>query len=151
MIMKKALLIILLLLFIVPLLVGLVAITANCDTVTNISAIMIGFIAGILVILGIKLLDKIKIDDPVGAWPVHGLCGVWGGIATGLFGEYSLGIQFLGSVLIPLWSFSTMIIIFYILKLVGILRVNEKDEMRGLDITEHGEEAYYGFQLFITQ
>ncbi len=71
-------------------LAGLVGITANCDAVTNTQAIMIGMVAGVLVILGIQLLDRLKIDDPVGAWPVHGLCGIWGGIAAAIFGGYSL-------------------------------------------------------------
>ena len=77
-------------------LAGLVGITANCDAVTNLESIVIGGVAGVLVVAGILLLDKLRIDDPVGAFPVHGMCGVWGGIATGIFGDYSLGTQILG-------------------------------------------------------
>ena len=91
-------------------------------------------------------------DDPVGAFPVHGLCGIWGGIATGIFGRYeneagemvryALGTQILGSIVIPLWAFGTMALIFYGMKAVGILRVSPEDEQAGLDVTEHGMHAY---------
>jgi len=136
-------------------LAGLVGITANCDGVTNTEAIAIGAVAGVLVVLGVKLLDKLKIDDPVGAFPVHGLCGVWGGLATALFGSYDLGTatwkaQIIGSLAIPIWAFVTMFILFKILKSIGMLRVSREEELRGLDIGEHGEEAYNGFQIFTT-
>lgn len=136
-------------------LAGLVGITANCDGVTNVEAIIIGAVAGALVVGGVKLLDALKIDDPVGAFPVHGLCGVWGGIATALFGSYSDGYgnwtaQIVGSIAIPLWAFITMGALFLVLKAVGILRVSKDEELRGLDIGEHGEEAYNGFQIFTT-
>ena len=72
-------------------LAGLVGITANCDTVTNFESIIIGAVAGVLVVLGMELLERLKLDDTVGAWPVHGLCGIWGGIAVGIFGDYALG------------------------------------------------------------
>jgi Amt family ammonium transporter len=123
-------------------LAGLVGITANCDSVTNIEAIIIGAVAGVLVLLGMKLLEAVKIDDPVGAWPVHGLCGIWGGVATGIFGDYNLGVQVLGSVVIPVYAFVTMFILFMILKAIGLLRVSEEDEMVGLDLSEHGSSAY---------
>jgi Amt family ammonium transporter len=136
-------------------LAGLVGITANCDGVTNVSAIIIGAVAGILVVFGVKLLDKLRIDDPVGAFPVHGLCGVWGGIATALFGSYGEGVatwkaQIIGSIAIPVWAFLAMFILFSILKAIGMLRVSKEEELRGLDIGEHGEEAYNGFQIFTT-
>ena len=136
-------------------LAGLVGITANCDGVTNVEAIVIGAIAGVLVCLGVKLLDKLRIDDPVGAFPVHGLCGIWGGIATAIFGEYSDGYgnwmaQIVGSIAIPVWAFICMFILFSILKATGMLRVSREEELRGLDIGEHGEEAYNGFQIFTT-
>ena len=138
-------------------LAGLVGITANCDSVTNVSAIIIGAVAGILVFLGVKLLDLLRIDDPVGAWPVHGLCGVWGGIATWIFsnadmpgGKHEMIPQLVGSVVIPIWAFGTAFIMFSILKAVGMLRVSKEEELRGLDIGEHGEEAYSGFQVFTT-
>ncbi|WP_372847026.1 ammonium transporter, partial [Pontiella sp.] len=102
---------------------GLVGITANCDGVSNVEAILIGAVAGVLVCLGVKLLDKLKIDDTVGAFPVHGLCGVWGGIAVALFGSYdgcssqAIGeygnwvAQLTGSIVIPIWAFVTMFIL----------------------------------------
>lgn len=135
-------------------LAGLVAITANCNGVSNTSAVIIGLVAGVLVVAGVRLLDLLKIDDPVGAFPVHGLNGVWGGIATGIFGnpavleKLNLGTQILGSLVIPAWSFVTMLILFLILRAVGLLRVTREEELRGLDIGEHGEEAYDGFQIF---
>jgi Amt family ammonium transporter len=118
---------------------GLVGITANCDSVTNFEAIIIGLVAGVLVVLGVSLLNRFKIDDVVGAWPAHGLCGVWGGIATGIFGGYNLGVQILGSLVIPAWAFITMFLLFVILKKSGMLRVSRDHELAGLDISEHGE------------
>ncbi|MCB0174923.1 MAG: ammonium transporter [Anaerolineae bacterium] len=127
-------------------LAGLVGITANCDTVTNVSAIIIGLVAGILVVVGMMLLEKLRIDDPVGAWPVHGLCGIWGGLATGIFGiGQSLGPQIIGSIAIPLWAFVTCFILFSAIKAAGILRVSEEEELEGLDITEHGTINYPEF------
>ncbi len=123
-------------------LAGLVGITANCDAVTNLESIVIGAVAGVIVVAGILLLDKLKIDDPVGAFPVHGMCGVWGGIATGIFGEYELGTQLLGSLVIPLWAFGTMSVLFLALKAIGLLRVGPEEEQAGLDISEHGMHAY---------
>ncbi|MDH5717651.1 MAG: ammonium transporter [Spirochaetia bacterium] len=129
-------------------LAGLVGITANCDAVSNVSAILIGLIAGFIVVFGIKFLDKLKIDDPVGAFPVHGLSGVWGGIAAGIFGGKDLTAQIIGSIAIPVWAFISMFAVFYIIdKIIG-LRVTREEELKGLDITEHGEEAYSGFQVF---
>jgi len=124
-------------------LAGLVGITANCDCVSNYEAILIGAVAGVLVVGGVILLDKLQIDDPVGAWPVHGLCGVWGGVATGLFGaEKVLWVQCLGSLVIPVWAFVTMFGLFFVRKLVGQLRVTPEEEQEGLDISEHGMHAY---------
>ena len=141
-------------------LAGLVGITANCDQVSEISALIIGAVAGTLVVLSIILLDKLKIDDPVGAFPVHGVCGVWGGIATGIFGtampviedadgaevilnrvEY-IGVQCLSTLVICVWAFLTMFALFFALKAIGLLRVSPEDEQKGLDISEHGLEAY---------
>lgn len=131
-------------------LAGLVGITANCDSVSNAAAIVIGAVAGVLVVCGVKLLDKLRIDDPVGAWPVHGLCGVWGGIAAWIFGGHPMVAQLVGSVVVPLWAFATMFGLFSLLKALGMLRVSRDEEWRGLDIGEHGEEAYHGFQIFTT-
>ena len=129
-------------------LAGLVGITANCDSVTNLSAIIIGAIAGVLVVVGMILLEKMRIDDPVGAWPVHGLCGIWGGLATGIFGGaagHTIGAQIIGSIAIPVWAFVTAYVLFMILKAAGILRVSEEEELEGLDITEHGTINYPEF------
>ena len=132
-------------------LAGLVGITANCDSVTNIESIIIGVVAGFLVVGGIMLLEKLKIDDPVGAWPVHGLCGIWGGIATGIFGGHQIVAQVIGSLVIPIWAFFTMFLLFYALKSLDLLRVSEEEEIIGLDISEHQEEAYAGFQIFTVE
>jgi len=128
-------------------LAGLVGITALPDGVTNMESIVIGAIAGLIVFGGTKLLESLKIDDPVGAFPVHGLCGVWGGIAVAIFGDYgeetgSFGAQLTGSIVIPIYAFVTMFILFFILKTVGMLRVSEEEEMVGLDLSEHGSSAY---------
>ena len=85
------------------------------------------------------LLQRLKIDDAVGAWPVHGLCGIWGGVAAGIFGEHALGPQILGSVAIPAWAFVTMFTLFWCLRQMGVLRVTREEELEGLDIAEHGE------------
>jgi Amt family ammonium transporter len=128
-------------------LAGLVGITALPDGVTNGEAIVIGAVAGLIVVGGIKLLEILKIDDPVGAFPVHGLCGLWGGIAVAIFGDYgdetgTWAAQLTGSLVIPVYAFITMFILFSILKAVGLLRVSEEDEMVGLDLSEHGQSAY---------
>jgi Amt family ammonium transporter len=132
-------------------LAGLVGITAGCDSVTNGESIIIGLIAGLLVVLAILFLEKMRIDDPVGAWPVHGVAGVWGGLATGIFGDHSLVAQLIGSIVIPLWGFLTMYGLFGLLKAFNLLRVSETEEIRGLDISEHQEEAYAGFQIFTAE
>ncbi len=123
---------------------GLVGITANCDQVTLPHAMLIGAIAGVIVVLGVVLLEKLRIDDPVGAFPVHGLCGVWGGIATGLFGfkDPSLWVQTYSTLIVCAWSFFTMLAVFGALRALGILRVSPEEEQAGLDISEHGMHAY---------
>lgn len=124
-------------------LAGLVGITANCDCVTNSESLLIGSIAGILVMLAIIALDKLRIDDPVGAFPVHGVCGLWGGIATGIFGEgKDLIAQLMGSVSIASFAFIMMFILFHFLKAIGQLRVSREEEIEGLDVHEHGMKCY---------
>ncbi|WP_145266506.1 ammonium transporter [Calycomorphotria hydatis] len=128
-------------------LAGLVGITANCDGVDNNEAMIIGAVAGVLVVLGILLLDKLKIDDPVGAWPVHGLCGMWGCLAIPIFADYGAETggwqpQIIGTIAYCAWAFITMFILFFILKTVGFLRVTPEEEEKGLDISEHGMTAY---------
>ena len=148
-------------------LAGLVAITAPCAFIEPWAAIVIGAVAGIIVILGIVLLDKFKIDDPVGAVPVHALNGIWGTLAIGLFGQKTLGIannglfyggglkqigiQALGVTSVIIFVLVSMGIVFVLIdRLVG-LRVSREEELKGLDIGEHGMESYSGFQIFITQ
>lgn len=134
---------------------GLVGITANCDGVTNLEAIMIGAVAGVIVVGAIIMLDKLRIDDPVGAFPVHGVCGMWGLIACAIFGsgEYwggpSEGVvfgnwaaQLTGMCAIGAFSFVMMFALFSLLKAVGFLRVSPEEEEKGLDISEHGMSAY---------
>lgn len=133
-------------------LAGLVGITANCHCVSFYSAIVIGSIAGVIVVLATVLLDKLQIDDPVGAFQVHGACGMWGGIATGIFGipelagfsdaPLSLTTQIVGTLAIGGWAFGTSLIMFFGLKAIGLLRVPAEEEIEGLDITEHGMYAY---------
>jgi Amt family ammonium transporter len=124
-------------------LAGLVGITANCDCVTNYEALIIGAVAGALCLLAVVLLDKLKIDDPVGAFPVHGVCGVWGGIATGIFGDgKDLVTQCIGTGACVAWSVVAMGIVFFGLKAIGLLRVPAEEEIEGLDMVEHGQMAY---------
>jgi ammonium transporter, Amt family len=125
-------------------LAGLVGITANADMVSNVSAMIIGGIAGVLVVAGMMLLERLKIDDTVGAWPVHGLCGIWGGLAAGIFGTAPIVAQFIGVLAYSIWSFGTMFILFSILRAVGNLRVTAEEEKEGLDVVEHGMVAYTG-------
>ena len=130
---------------------GLVGITACCDAFTNMSSILVGAIAGAIVVAGVLLLDKLKIDDPVGAFPVHGLCGVWGCMALGILpnahlssGATTFGIQAIGTISICAWAFVTMSIVFAVLKVAGVLRVSAEEETSGLDVSEHGMRAYSG-------
>jgi Amt family ammonium transporter len=128
---------------------GLVGITACCDCMALPMSIVVGAVAGGVVVAGILLLDKLKIDDPVGAFPVHGLCGIWGCLAIGLLPNShlaaettSLQVQLVGTFSIVIWSFGTMFALFTALKAIGILRVSEADEQKGLDVSEHGMQAY---------
>jgi Amt family ammonium transporter len=142
-------------------LAGLVAITAPCDGVSPMGAIAIGAIAGILVVLSVMFFDHVlKVDDPVGAVSVHGVNGLWGTVSFGLFamdgglfyggGFKLLGVQFLGAATGFIWAFGLGLILFNILKKTVGLRVSEEEELKGLDIGEHGMEAYSGFQIFTT-
>lgn len=140
-------------------LAGLVGITAGCFVVSNTSAIIIGAIAGVLVVLSVEFFDKVlHIDDPVGAISVHGVCGVWGTLAVGLFGDLDLlgaatrggqiMTQLTGIIAVFAWVVIAAGILFFVIKKTAGLRVTEKEELRGLDIDEHGSEAYAGFQIF---
>ena len=155
-------------------LAGLVAITAPCDVTDGLGAIIIGFVAGLLVCFGVWLLDyKLHIDDPVGAVAVHCMNGIWGTLAVGLFATntapgYSianangeelvglfygggfelLGLQFIGFISVAAWAVITMIIVFLIIKAIFGLRVSEEEEIIGLDVKEHGlPSAYAGFSI----
>ena len=130
-------------------LAGLVAITAGCDTVSNYSAIIIGLIAGILVVFSVEFFDKVaKIDDPVGAISVHGVCGFTGSILVGVFSpEYTLKTQMIGVLSTVAYVLVMAIIVFTIIdKTVG-LRVTKGEELDGLDIHEHGCSAYADFNF----
>ena len=148
-------------------LAGLVAITAPCDIVTPGASIVIGLIAGVLVVLSVFFWDKVHVDDPVGAVSVHLVNGIWGTVACGLFaaekvlgigdantglfyggGFHTMFVQLIGIVAVGAWAFLAGLAIFFALKKAGILRVNAKTELKGLDVTEHGQDAYAGFQFF---
>jgi Amt family ammonium transporter len=131
-------------------LAGLVAITAPADVVSVLSAAIIGVIAGILVVLSVFFFDRVKIDDPVGAISVHLVFGVWGTIAVGIFGgsEFSILTQLIGVLAYGAVCFPAAFLIFFAIKKTIGLRVSEREELRGLDLGEHGQEAYNGFQIF---
>ena len=135
-------------------LAGLVGITAAADVVTPAGAVIIGLIAGVLVVLSVIGFDKIKIDDPVGAISVHLVCGIWGTLAVGIFStnpEHSMLKQLIGVAAIGGFTFAFALIVFGTLKATIGLRVSEDEELRGLDLSEHKQEAYSGFQIFTTQ
>ena len=130
---------------------GLVGITAGADLMSPNESVVIGLIAGFIVVLGIALVDKLKLDDPVGAVAVHLICGIWGTLVVGIFGSMAGGDQFL----VQLWgvliiggfcSLSSTAILLIIKKTVG-LRVTREEEVDGLDIHEHGMDAYSDFTI----
>lgn len=132
-------------------LAGLVGITAGADCVSAMSSVIIGLVAGVLVVLAVMFFDKLKLDDPVGALSVHLCCGVWGTLAVGMFAkDYNFMSQLYGVLAVGAFSFPCAFIIFYVLKKTIGIRVSEDEELRGLDIGEHGMEAYSGFQIFTT-
>ncbi len=130
---------------------GLVGITAGADQMSPTDAILIGAIAGTIIVFAVSLIDRLKLDDPVGAIAVHLVCGIWGTLAVGLFGELA-GIDQFISQLIGVGSYaaiciaSSFIILFTLKKTVGI-RVSEREELEGLDSHEHGMNAYPDFRL----
>lgn len=134
-------------------LAGLVGITAGCANVTPASAVMIGLIAGVLVVFSVIFIERLlRIDDPVGAVSVHGVCGAWGTLAAGLFNAEGatmqiIGVQALGIAAAFVWSFVSCLILFKIIKATVGLRVTEEEEMEGLDFGEHGNIAYPDFQV----
>lgn len=131
-------------------LAGLVAITAPCANVSAASSVVIGLIAGVLVVFSSLFFDKIKIDDPVGAVSVHGVCGAFGVIAAALFdntGNASLATQLFAVGVCFVWTFGTAMILFLTLKFTVGLRVSEEEEIEGLDFGEHGANAYPNFEV----
>ena len=134
-------------------LTGLVGITAGCDLVSPVGAVVIGLVCGVVLVFSIEFIDtKLHIDDPVGASSVHGVCGIIGTLMTGLLAVDSgvfyghgfsfFGAQCLGILAIDAWAAITGIILFYSIKKIGGLRVDKRIEEEGLDIYEHGESCY---------
>lgn len=137
-------------------LAGLVAITAPCATVLPVGAVLIGGIAGVLVVFAVLFFDRVKVDDPVGAISVHGVCGVFGTLAAALFHEnlflgkeYNLGAQLLtqalGALVAFVWTFGAAFALFKLLSVTVGLRVSREEELQGLDIAEHGASCYPDF------
>ena len=130
---------------------GLVGITAGADQMSPMDAIFIGTIAGVIIVFGISFIDKLKLDDPVGAIAVHLICGIWGTLAVGIFGEMA-GIdqfitQLIGVGIVGAFSVVTAFIILIIIKKTIGLRVDKEEEIKGLDLSEHGMDAYADFRL----
>ena len=129
-------------------LAGLVGITAGADVVSVNAAILIGLIAGVIVVGSVLLIDRVKLDDPVGAVSVHLVCGIWGTLAVGIFSaEHALMTQFIGVLAYGAFSFPAALLLCLALKLTVGLRVSAEEEQLGLDLGEHGMEAYGGFQM----
>jgi Amt family ammonium transporter len=124
-------------------LAGLVGITAPADAVLPLAAVVIGSIAGVLVVFSVVFFDKIKIDDPVGAVSVHLVCGIWGTLAVGIFAaEYSLMTQLIGVIAYGAFTFACAMALFLVIRSTMGLRVSEEEEIEGLDFGEHGMHAY---------
>ena len=130
---------------------GLVGITACADQMSPTDAIIIGLIAGVIVVLGIALIDKLKLDDPVGAVAVHLICGIWGTLAVGIFGAMAgfdqFLVQLIGVGIVGAFCVATSFIILLIVKATTGLRVDKEEEINGLDLSEHGMEAYADFRI----
>jgi Amt family ammonium transporter len=149
-------------------LAGLVAITCPCYWVSPTGAILLGGVAGFVVVGGVELLEWLRIDDPIGAWPVHGLCGIWGTLSLGLFaaGKYGatgpiaadnsapltglfygggtqlLIAQAIGSAIVTVSTFAVALVLMSVVNAIGVLRVAKEGERFGLDLHEHGIPAY---------
>jgi len=127
-------------------LAGLVGITAGADVTGVWGACAVGGIAGVLVVLAVMFFDRIRIDDPVGAVSVHGVCGFWGTIAVGIFGNGSFWTQLTGVLAVSVVSFASSFALFSILKATMGIRVSREEETAGLDVGENGQVAYPDFQ-----
>ena len=132
---------------------GLVGITAGAADISPLGSVIVGLVSGVLLVIAVEIIDaKLKVDDPVGAIAVHGVCGIWGTLAVGLFststgffytGSFSqLGVQALGVLAVMLWIVVTMTIAVFILNKISRIRISEKAELAGLDFIEHGSSAY---------
>lgn len=154
-------------------LAGLVAITCPCYWVSPLGAIALGLVAGVVVVVGVDVLEWMRIDDPIGAVPVHGFCGIWGTLSLGLFacGKYGstgplapdnatpltglfyggglmvLKAQFVGSLVITVVTFGVALGLMYVVNAMGVLRVSKDGELHGLDLHEHGIPAYPEYAL----
>ena len=129
---------------------GLVGITAGADVMTPESAIIIGAVAGALIVFAVSFIDAVKLDDPVGAIAVHLICGIWGTLAVGLFStnpEHTFLIQLTGVACYAVLCIVSSFLIFYTLKKTVGIRDSEKEELEGLDTHEHGMDAYPDFRL----
>ena len=130
---------------------GLVGITAGADLMSPNEAVIIGLIAGAIIVGGVAFIDKIRLDDPVGAVTVHLICGIWGTLAVGIFGDLAGGTQFLyqltGVAAAGVFCCITAFIIFFALKKTIGIRVSKEEELEGLDLHEHGMDAYADFRM----
>ncbi|MDA9984276.1 ammonium transporter [Flavobacteriaceae bacterium] len=130
---------------------GLVGITAGADQMSPGDAVIIGLIAGVIIVLGVALIDKLKLDDPVGAVAVHLICGIWGTLAVGIFGAMAGVDQFLiqlaGVGIVGAFCVTCSFIILFIVKATVGLRVDKDEELKGLDLAEHGMDAYADFRM----
>ena len=130
---------------------GLVGITAGADLMNPMDAIFIGIIAGAVIVFGVSLIDKLNLDDPVGAIAVHLICGIWGTLAVGIFGDMAgvdqFIIQLIGVGIVGAFSVITSFIIIIVIKKTIGLRVDKEEEIKGLDLAEHGMDAYADFRL----
>ncbi|MDR1045331.1 MAG: ammonium transporter [Candidatus Adiutrix sp.] len=146
-------------------LAGLVGVTAGCYDVSPFGALIIGFLSGLLVVFAVLFIDqKLKVDDPVGAVSVHGVCGFFGTVMVGLlaspdYGSEAAGLfygggtgllltQLIGALAVGAWAFLGGLVVFKVVKALVGVRVSPEEEIKGLDLTEHGTEAYNGFQFF---
>ena len=123
-------------------LAGLVGITAGADVISPWFAVVVGLISGVLVVCSVLFFDKIKIDDPVGAVSVHGVCGIFGTLAVAIFGTGDLKAQIIGTLSISVFAFVTSFILFFVIKMIMGVRVSAQEEAEGLDVAEHGSPAY---------
>ncbi|MCH2036777.1 MAG: ammonium transporter [Puniceicoccaceae bacterium] len=126
-------------------LAGLVGITAGADAMGAWAAVTVGAIAGVIVVFSILFFDKIQIDDPVGAISVHGVCGIWGTLAVGIWGGANFVTQLIGTLAVSIAAFAFAFIVFGIIKAIMGVRVSPEEEAEGLDLSEHGQAAYPDF------